>query len=60
MLSHTRYNAKLIPSNVAITTKIANTKNMKKNILEILVAPDSMPLNPNKPATTAMMKNTIA
>jgi hypothetical protein len=49
-----------MPSNVAITTKIAKTKNMKKNILEILVAPDSMPLNPSKPATTAIMKNTIA
>ena len=42
------------------TMSSANKIKMKKNILEILVAPDSTPLKPNKPATIAMIKNTIA
>jgi len=33
---------------------------MKKNIFEILVATVSTFLKPNKPATSAIMKNTMA
>lgn len=49
-----------MPNTVASTTRTANIIKMKKNILAILVAPDSTPLKPNKPATIAMIKNTIA
>ena len=49
-----------MPKTVANTTNTASIIKMKKNTFAILVAPDSTPLKPNKPATTAITKNTIA
>ena len=49
-----------MPSMVAPTTNKAKIIKIKKNILAILVAPDSTPLNPKSPAMTAMMKKTNA
>ena len=49
-----------MPSNTPSPTNTARTKNIKKNTLAILDAPDSTPPNPNNPAITEITKNTIA
>ena len=49
-----------MPSNTPSPTNTARTKNIKKNTLAILDAPDSTPLNPNNPAITEITKKTIA
>ena len=45
-----------MPKIAATTTASANRMKMKKNNLAILVAPDSTPLKPSKPAITAITK----
>ncbi len=49
-----------MPSAAPSNTNSANIRKIKKNIFEILVATVSTPLKPNKPATTAIIKNTMA
>ena len=49
-----------IPSITPSPTTIASAKNIKKNILAILDAPDSTLLNPNNPAITEITKKMIA
>ena len=49
-----------MPKIAAATTANANMIKMKKKNLAILVAPDSTPLKPSKPAITAITKKTKA